>query len=362
MKTIINKICALSLLSLVFFACEKDEERIVVQAGTAPVLTASESTLVLVKDNEAEDAITFSWSASDFGYPAAVSYFLEVDEAGNNFANAVSADLGSGSSSTFTVQQFNSLLNQLEASPGTAGNFEIRVRAQVSPNVPAVFSNALPLNATPYLDVDFATLYMVGNATQNGWDNAPGRVTPMFPSETAADTYTYTGFFNEGMLKFVQFPGQWAPQWGQSGPGVLAYRPTESVADPAPLDIPAAGYYTITIDVANLTYTLVPFAESAAASYSSIGIIGVFNDWATIVPMEKNTFSPHIWTLNHTFGSDTKMKFRIAQDWSVNWGPSSNVDRLYGKGVDGGQDMEVKAGSYTIIFNDLTGHYMLIPR
>jgi starch-binding outer membrane protein SusE/F len=142
----------------------------------------------------------------------------------------------------------------------------------------------------------------------------------------------------------------------------LAYRPTESVADPAPLDIPAAGYYTITIDVANLTYTLVPFAESAAASYSSIGIIGVFNDWATIVPMEKNTFSPHIWTLNHTFGSDTKMKFRIAQDWSVNWGPSSNVDRLYGKGVDGGQDMEVKAGSYTIIFNDLTGHYMLIPR
>lgn len=56
------------------------------------------------------------------------------------------------------------------------------------------------------------------------------------------------------------------------------------------------------------------------------------------------------------------MKFRIQEGWDVNWGATDTPYRQYGIGVQEGADIEVAAGSYTILFNDITGDYLLLKQ
>ena len=99
-------------------------------------------------------------------------------------------------------------------------------------------------------------------------------------------------------------------------------------------------------------------------THNSIGIIGAFNGWGDIEPMRKSTIDPHLWDITHTFASDTELKFRIAPDWSVNWGAESNdtAEKTYGKGKRDGANVKVKAGTYRILFNDIDVRYIFIKQ
>jgi starch-binding outer membrane protein SusE/F len=104
-----------------------------------------------------------------------------------------------------------------------------------------------------------AQLFLVGDGSSAGWVNSAGipfvKVSP--------GIFTLTTTLNAtGGLKFLEVNGAWAPQWGTetgalSGSGTLVYRPTESVPDPANIPTPGAGTYTITLNLATLTYTIV---------------------------------------------------------------------------------------------------------
>jgi len=55
-------------------------------------------------------------------------------------------------------------------------------------------------------------------------------------------------------------PGQWAPQWGTYAEGtgkedLLAFRPTESVQDPAEVPSPGSGTYKIRVELTTMHYT-----------------------------------------------------------------------------------------------------------
>lgn len=363
MKIGINKIYLLFLFSFALIACEKEEDRVILQSGTPPELSVSASSLQLTEEQADDEAVTFSWTPADYGFPAAVNYTLQLAEAGTNFAEPRNVELESARQRTYTVAELNSRVMQLGLEPGTEGQIEARVRATLAESVEPVFSNTVTVDVTPYAlaeddGPEFNTIYMVGPATENDWN--AGNATPMFISATEENTFTYTGFLEAGELKFLAELGQWAPMWGSDGSGNLQPRPTEDDPDPASFQVPADGYYTVTIDTLELTYSLEEYDESGATTYNSIGIIGAFNDWSDIEPMEASGFNPHIWSIQYTFEEETEMKFRIAEDWSVNWGPADNADRLYGVGVQDGANIVVPAGTYRILFNDITGHYVFL--
>ena len=104
-------------------------------------------------------------------------------------------------------------------------------------------------------------LYLVGDASSAGWDNTNG----IQFTEEAPHIFTLTTDLNaEGGMKFLEVPGEWAPQWGtndtgKATDGLLVYRPNESVPDPSNIPAPsAAGSYTIRVDMTTMEYTITP--------------------------------------------------------------------------------------------------------
>jgi len=184
MKNILKQIFLLATMVTAFASCKKDENKSYFEGGTAPVLTASSTTIPLsfaTKDNQ---AVTFTWTNPNYQFASGissqdVSYILEIDTTGSNFTNpnrqtvAISKDL----SVSFTQSVFNDyLLNQLVLKPGVPHNVEVRVKSSISSAVP-LNSNVLKFVITPYAIPPKVNppasghLYLVGSATAGGWNN-----------------------------------------------------------------------------------------------------------------------------------------------------------------------------------------------
>ena len=118
-------------------------------------------------------------------------------------------------------------------------------------------SDVIAYNIKTYTaELQIPPLYLVGDATSAGWDNANG-----LPIEWDKDNSVYSVItdFGDGIMKVLEVSGQWAPQWGDDGTtsGILLYRPDEDTTDPDGIPSPGTGSYKWTVDIVNLTYTFV---------------------------------------------------------------------------------------------------------
>jgi hypothetical protein len=354
---------ALFLFSIVWFSCEDDGPKATLKEDIEPnALEALSATDYVLTMDQAEEVFQeFKWTAPDFGFPAAATYTVEVDRAGNNFATAEELAVTEDLSATLTVGDMNDAMLALGLDPYEKTAVEVRVKTEISPNVDPVPSNIQAFTITPYVsEPSYATIYMVGSATEFDWSET--KATPMFRSETNAFMFTFTGYLEQGDLKFLGYLGKWVPMWGTNEAGTVQFRETDSDPDPWSFWVGANGYYTVTLDILAMKYTLTPYDASGAITYSAVNLTGDFNSWGA-VPMTNTAQNPHVWSVTYTFDTDTGMKFRN-NDWSAQWGPAVNRDKLYGKAVPAGNEdkVAVTAGEYTILFNDLTGHYVLIRK
>lgn len=205
-------------------------------------------------------------------------------------------------------------------------------------------------------------LYMVGDASEFGWDNA--NPTHMYRDQTNRSAYTYTGYFKTGEFKFISVIGSWDTQYGSNGSGGLMLKAKGSDPDPITSKITTAGYYTVKVDINAMTLSITPYNATGATNYTLISLIGAFNDWNADLKMTNTTANPHIWTVTNTFSSDTELKFRANGGWDVNWGAAgNNVNGKYGIGLqDNASNLVVKAGNYKVLFNDLTKAYIFYSK
>ena len=105
-----------------------------------------------------------------------------------------------------------------------------------------------------------ANLYMLGDATAAGWDNANAIELTNDGNGVFSATATLTG---GGALKFIEVLGQWAPQWGAADgtsgyKGSISWRLTEADPDPASIVVPSDGTYEIIVDIAAQKFKLTP--------------------------------------------------------------------------------------------------------
>jgi len=325
-------------------------------------LTASATSVTGTLSTASEKAITFNWTPSFKGFSDSITYTLQYDLAANNFANPGGELVGKNIyTKDLTKGQLNDIAIKEGVAAGGSGNIAFRIMA-TTPQGAIAYSDVVSVTVNTYVpESPYATLYMVGDATEGGWDNT--KATPIFRDGTDPFGYNYTGYFNAGSFKFLGTLGQWTPMYGTNSPGTLTFRATEGDPDPGTINIAAAGYYRLTVNLRTLTYTIQPYNASAATVYPSVGIIGSFNGWSDITPMTKTTANPHIWQIEQTFTGSHELKFRHAPNWDVNWGPSEkNRVKLYGIGVQGGENIVVPAGTYRMLFNDITGEYTFIKK
>ena len=105
----------------------------------------------------------------------------------------------------------------------------------------------------------------------------------------------------------------------------------------------------------NDVLTIEPTAITPATY--AVGIAGSFNGWS-YQAMENCPNSEHLWMIDLTADGDEEGKFLI-DGWSVNWGDTAFPS---GIGTQNGPNIPIASGSYTVIFNDITGGYNFISK
>ena len=129
----------------------------------------------------------------------------------------------------------------------------------------------------------------------------------------------------------------------------------------------ADGYYTITLNTAKNTATMVKY-EGDVTDYGTIQIAGTFNDWADTPMLPYNTegVENHAWyyVMEVPAGETVEFKFKIADGnaWGKSWGygATNGAINMYGKCESGGNNIGLTEGKYVISFNDITGSFSIV--
>ena len=316
---------------LLLQACSDDNFDPVVNLGAAPSITAPSggSTYVLAEADAANKFADFSWTSADFGFKAATTYTLEMDKAGNDFANAVTLGVTNGQLlDGITVEKVNSVLLAKELPGDVPVDVDLRVRAKVSSDVTELVSTTVTITVTPYETiVDYPKLQVPGS--YQGWDPANlSTVIHSLKSDGKYEGYIYVGDA-DAKHKFTQGLS-WDVNWGDTG--------LDGTLDPGGDDIPLgpAGMYRMNVDINLLTYTDVLTNWGLIGSATSTG-------WDSDTDLTYDAGTGHL-----TITADLivgEIKFRANDAWDVNFGD----DDANGKLEYGGANIAIaEAGNYTI--------------
>jgi hypothetical protein len=321
MKNRIYNFLALVLVLLTLGACQKDEVRAVLNPAAVPVVTLSSPTVVLTKDNTDKDALTISWAKPDYGFDAPAAYTILIDKKGNNFASAVAVTTGNALTKTFKTSELNATLLKLGLPAAAVGDVDIKVQSALSSST-ILSSVVSSLKATPYLDkLDLSSNWgVVGSAAPNGWN---GPDVPFYKT-ASANVFVAYATLADGEIKIRQ-DNKWDVNYGGSGGTLKAGGDNIAVK---------AGTYRITFNSSALTYKIEPY---------SWGVIGdaTANGWNG--PDQPFFYDPStdLWRAIVTLKTG-QIKFRLNNDWGVNYGGSGGVLK------SGGDNINVTAGTYLI--------------
>jgi hypothetical protein len=340
MKIGIHKICLLFLFSFALLACEKEEDRVILQEARAPELSVSVTTAELHREQAEEEALAFSWTEAEFGFPAAVNYTLQLAQGGTDFAEPRDADAGSNLQRSYTVEEINNIATQMGLEPDAEGQIEARVRAELADAVEPVYSNVVSVNVTPYQDViEYPALYVPG--AHQGWNPAEA---PRIVSVEDNNIYEGYVYFPEPNTEF-KFTS--APNWDETNYGSGAVEGTLDPDGGAPnLVVEEAGYYRLQANTEDLIWS---------ATRTEWGVIGdaTAQGWDADQDM---SFDPEaeVWraTLNLSAG---ELKFRANDAWDINLGDDGADGTLEYNGANIAVEEE---GEYEVILDLSTpGNY-----
>lgn len=255
-----------------------------------------------------------------------------------------------------------------------------------------VASNSVKLKVKPYYielkDAVPTMWYLVGNMFGAKWANDKNigvDALPMFlkpnfsyDKKTGAGEIEYTNFFltdefdekaESAVAGFKILPSSFDWNYSMDGGGKLkdniAYRGSTN-SDGGHILAGADGYYTITLNTANNTATMVKY-EGNVTNYGTIQIATSLDDFASDTPMlPYNTegVENHAWyyVMEVPAGQTVSFKFKIAGSWDTNWGfgAEDGAVNMYGKCEANGHNIGLTEGKYCISFNDITGAFSIV--
>ena len=329
-----KKYILLSLMAfLVLGACEKDELGPVLNVVDKPVITSPSggASVVLTQENAASSFSVVTWRMANFNFVAGIEYTVEMDKAGNNFANTI--DLGRAQQLKLegvTNETVNTKMLSNEFPGEAPAAMELRIAANVNPEVPTVYSDPVAITITPYtVVIDYPKLQVPGS--HQGWDPA-NESTVIFSLKSNGKYEGYINFPNPNVeFKYTDGPS-WDTNWGDSGlDGTLDLNGDNIIAADA-------GLYKLNVNINDLTHTL---------EKTDWGVIGdaTPTGWDSDTDMVYDESSGTLKVTLDLIGGGNKIKFRANDDWALNLGDDdANGDLQYG-----GADITIEeAGNYTI--------------
>lgn len=343
MKQLLNGVMLMMLFAIAATSCKKDENKIYFEGGTAPVLSAStDQPEVLLLENANKEAVKLTWTNPSYNFTTGtssqnVTYVLELDTAGANFASGVkkSYSITSDLSRSFTVSELNVILvSAMGLSVDEPHTIEARVTSSInSAGVTALVSNVISLVFTPYdQPVSISYMYVPGN--YQGWSP------PTAPSLGSFDTKNY-----EGYVPFTEANGEYKltsdPDWDHTNYGDGGSAGTLSATGGNLKLAGDAGYYLYKVNLQQLTYT------TTKTTWAIIGA-ATAGGWDNETALTYNA-TDKTWEIASIALAADEFKFRANNAWDINYGADSNGGSYL---VENGSNLRVpEAGNYKVVLD-----------
>ena len=343
----------LLMIAALFTRC--DDNLMELNKGDNPLsIEASAPQIVLDAANPDAEALKLTWtSGTNSGTNAAISYTLQIDLAGNQFAGGLTLEMGREAyEKSYRNEELNNLLlEQFAVAPGEEVSLEAFVTATVAADAiePSV-SDITSFAVTTYKPIT-STLYMIGDATPNGWNADDPTELRKVPNKPR--TFSWSGSLAAGTFKFITTPGEFIPSYNKGTAGGTLYL-RESFDDPydEPFLITEAGTYTITVNLATLTIAV---EQGEGPAYSALWLVGNPTGW-NFEPMRADALDPYLFHYNGDLTAGGEFKIGTQQgSWDAPFfRPAINGTA---EGVD--LDVEVWAGDPDTKWDITGGRYKI---
>lgn len=328
---------------------------------------SSTSPIVLNVSNATDNAISFNWNASGYGNNT-ISYALQLDTAGDNFAHPQTIKYDQKLTSSILVNDLNSLAIAAGVLGGSTKNIEFRIASYLGSGytTPLVNSSVVTINITTFTPIP-PTLYIVGDATPGGWNNPVPLPSQQF---TRLDAVSYGIVINLAAGKsylFLPVNGDWGHKYGgasATGGALLADNAVPGSNTPAPA---ASGMYQIVVNFQTGTYTVTPFTMTIPSNLYIVGD-ATAGGWANPVPVPSQQFTQidavSFGIIVDLTAGGSYLFLPLNGDWTHKYGGSSATGgALLADGAVPGSNTPAPAtsGTYEIIVNFQTGTYTVTP-
>jgi hypothetical protein len=350
MKTWITQLAAsaLAVAAISLSACKKDEVQATLTPTNSPTLSASTASAVLQSVNGTQTAVTYTWTPLAFNwsgteankYSPAVTYSLQFDKKGNNFAAPISVDAGAGPTKALTVASLNGTLISMGLAPETAASVEVRLKATYANNITPLYSPTAALTVTPYS----TELYVSSSFLNNNLATAP-KLVEIDGSPRQYQGYVYFGGAagSTSTFKVTNTRAGTGSFYGNSSTtaitvGAAGIATTGTLQTPGSNFTIAPGYYLVNVNLANMTWSVTPYTWAIIGDATA-------NGWGSDTPMTYNP-TTNRWEVTTTLTAN-KFKFRANGNWNVSLG-STKPAGSYLTANNGDDIVSPGAGKYTI--------------
>jgi hypothetical protein len=367
-------------ISIFSMSCDKVNDLQTFGNGSAPVLTVSAATIAPPASDSDKVALTLNWSFPAYATDSAnMKYTIEMDSTGKNFARANTKVVTKALSASYTAKELNEILLAKGYAFNVPVDMDVRVISSYANNNERLTSNVLKVRMTPYKippKVALPTsgkLFLVGNATQGGWNNPVPTPSQEF---TRIDETTFGGIFQlNGASEYLVLPvnGDWGNKYslaGNTAPGLNAggtfgFNFADNFPGPT-----AAGWYKIILDFQSGKYTVTPFTQQHDLP-TELYIVGdaTPGEWNNPVPVPSQKFTRltstkfEIASLPMTAGKKYLL-LPTNGDWGKKFGSdgASANTKLKGTFKPEGGDMDAPdvSGNYKITIDFINNSYTLV--
>ena len=237
-------------------------------------LTASEADLQL-EEQFINNELTFTWSTgTNNGTNAAINYTFQIDLAANDFSDPMLSPIENEKTRySYSIDHgtLNNRLLEQGLSAGETYELQARVIADVADSEVASQTATTNFSVTTFKPVS-SQLFLVGDATPNGWDIT--NAVPLTASTSQRGVFTYEGKFTQGNFKFAVSQDDCFCQdfytKDADDDNVIVYNEGGSGED-IQWTVTEEGSYRLRVDLLNKTFSMEPVED---APFDQLWIVG----------------------------------------------------------------------------------------
>lgn len=370
----------ITLAALLFASCEKVDDLPVYSNGVAPVLSSSATVFNSTATDSNSVALSFSWTYPKYSSDSATfKYVIEFAPKGTNFNNSATRIVIGKLNTSFLAKEINAILLGFGFAFNTQYDVDIRLLSSYGNNNEQYTSNVITIKATPYVTPPKVAppasgkLFLVGDATQGGWNNPVPVPTQEF---SKIDSVTWGGVFNlNGGLEYLVLPvnGDWSNKYSiadKNLPGVntggdFGYNLSDNFKGPT-----ASGMYTIILNFQTGRFTVAPFTGNLPANLFMVGDAtpGGWNNPVPVPSQQLTRLNSSVWQITLALvGSKEYLLLPVNGDWSNKYAvadknaPGARVSGPFGYNLNDNFPGPLNNGTYTLSVNFATGMYKVTP-